>query len=52
MLLSLYKRLSDIITVIIMLPVALIGLIVVSLYWMIKFPFWYIERKKWWRGKK
>ena len=40
------------ITIIVLFPVILIAACGISIYWVCKFPFWYIERRKWYRKSK
>lgn len=46
------NKIMNILTSIVMFPVILVALVGVILYWVCKFPFWYVERKKWYRIDK
>ena len=47
-----FIRLSNVFTFIILFPVIFLAAIGLSIYWVCKFPFWYVERKKWYRIDK
>lgn len=46
------KLISDITTCILMIPVILVAACGLIIYWVCRFPFWYIERRKWYRIDK
>ena len=46
------NKIMNILTSIAMFPVILVAMVGVTMYWVCKFPFWYVERKKWYRIDK
>ena len=43
--LKLYKGIGDLFALIMMLPVVLIGMTCLTIYWSIKLPFWLLSRR-------
>ena len=49
---SITKWISNIITLIVLSPLLMVAMVGLIIYWVCKFPFWYVERRKWYRNEK